>query len=78
MTRRQESGTFGSCLLFETVEDLRRAPAVMQEIFELPLYRTFLAGWQRRPIRTSTLHPNLQEIMLGYSDSNKDSGFLEQ
>lgn len=61
--------------LFETVEDLRRAPAVMQEIFELPLYRTFLSGGKEGQ-QTSTLYPDLQEIMLGYSDSNKDSGFL--
>ncbi len=50
--------------LFETVEDLQRAPRVMQQLFELPLYRTLLAG------------DHLQEVMLGYSDSNKDSGFL--
>ncbi|MDX2099878.1 MAG: phosphoenolpyruvate carboxylase [Leptolyngbyaceae cyanobacterium bins.59] len=63
--------------LFETVEDLKRAPSIMRYLFELPLYRHFLAGGQ--PIEgtpASTLVPNLQEVMLGYSDSNKDSGFL--
>jgi phosphoenolpyruvate carboxylase len=62
--------------LFETVDDLRRAPAIMRELFEIPLYRAALAGGYE----TTTLHPqfsvNLQEIMVGYSDSNKDSGFL--
>ncbi|MEO1339782.1 MAG: phosphoenolpyruvate carboxylase, partial [Cyanobacteria bacterium J06635_13] len=72
--------------LFETVEDLKRAPAVMRELFELPLYRASLAGGyesvstQQNNLggsHTLPLNPrNLQEVMLGYSDSNKDSGFL--
>jgi phosphoenolpyruvate carboxylase len=53
--------------LFETVEDLQRAPAVMERLFEEPFYRELL--------RSDTPMP-LQEVMLGYSDSNKDSGFL--
>lgn len=72
--------------LFETVEDLKRAPEVMRELFELPFYRASLAGGydhvstQQHAIASTTLTPlkpsNLQEVMLGYSDSNKDSGFL--
>lgn len=58
-------GTLFVVPLFETVEDLRRAPSVLEELAELPLYRRYL-----------TCHNNLQEVMLGYSDSNKDSGFL--
>ena len=55
--------------LFETVEDLQRAPEVMEGLFKTPLYRELLpvVGQQKQP---------LQELMLGYSDSNKDSGFL--
>ncbi|WP_206602573.1 phosphoenolpyruvate carboxylase [Cyanobacterium aponinum] len=69
--------------LFETVEDLKRAPEVMTELFELPLYRACLAGGYDNVDKSSSflnlpeLEPkNLQEIMLGYSDSNKDSGFM--
>ena len=55
--------------LFETVEDLQRAPNVMDEVFNLEFYRSYLpkVGDNNKP---------LQELMLGYSDSNKDSGFL--
>tara|TARA_B100001109_G_scaffold5231_1_gene4041 strand:+ start:1 stop:1392 length:1392 start_codon:yes stop_codon:yes gene_type:complete len=55
--------------LFETVEDLKRAPTVMDKLFNLEFYRSYLpkVGDNNKP---------LQELMLGYSDSNKDSGFL--
>lgn len=58
-------GSLSIAPLFETVEDLRSAPPIMSELFELPLYRAYLEN-----------HDHLQEVMLGYSDSNKDSGFL--
>ena len=51
--------------LFETIGDLRAAPGIMARMFEIPLYRALLAS------RGQT-----QEVMLGYSDSNKDGGFL--
>ena len=51
--------------LFETIGDLRNAPAVMAKLFELPPYRALIAA-----------RGDLQEVMLGYSDSNKDGGFL--
>ena len=55
--------------LFETVEDLKAAPAVMERLFSEPFYRQLIAS-------TSPTGKPLQELMLGYSDSNKDSGFL--
>jgi phosphoenolpyruvate carboxylase len=58
-------GSLSIAPLFETVEDLRSAPPIMTELFNLPLYRAYLEN-----------HDHLQEVMLGYSDSNKDSGFL--
>ena len=51
--------------LFETIDDLERAPAVMRSAFALPGYRDIVAG-----------RGDVQEVMLGYSDSNKDGGYL--
>jgi phosphoenolpyruvate carboxylase len=51
--------------LFETIEDLRRAPAIMRELLAMPLIR--------RSVRALG---GVQEVMIGYSDSNKDGGFL--
>jgi phosphoenolpyruvate carboxylase len=51
--------------LFESIADLERCGAMMEEAFRLPLYR----GWVR-------LRGDAQEVMLGYSDSNKDGGYL--
>jgi phosphoenolpyruvate carboxylase len=51
--------------LFESIEDLRNAPAVCTELWQREDYRRLLASWG-----------NWQEIMLGYSDSNKDGGML--
>jgi phosphoenolpyruvate carboxylase len=51
--------------LFETIADLRAAPTAMRTLLSLPVYRKLLG----------THHP-VQEVMLGYSDSNKDGGFL--
>jgi phosphoenolpyruvate carboxylase len=51
--------------LFETIADLKAAPAIMDALFALPLYRRMLAS-----------RGDMQEVMLGYSDSNKDGGFL--
>jgi phosphoenolpyruvate carboxylase len=51
--------------LFETVEDLLNAPKVMSALFENRIYQSHLAK-----------RGNQQQIMIGYSDSNKDGGFL--
>jgi phosphoenolpyruvate carboxylase len=51
--------------LFESIEDLRNAPAVCRELWSRADYRKLLASWD-----------NWQEVMLGYSDSNKDGGML--
>jgi phosphoenolpyruvate carboxylase len=51
--------------LFETIDDLRRAGETMQAAFSLPIYRALVASLAET-----------QEVMLGYSDSNKDGGFL--
>ncbi len=51
--------------LFETIDDLEHCGDVMASAFLLPCYQRWLAsrgGWQ--------------EVMLGYSDSNKDGGFV--
>jgi phosphoenolpyruvate carboxylase len=55
--------------LFETVEDLQGAPAVMERLLREPFYQRLISNG------AESAQP-LQEVMLGYSDSNKDSGFL--
>ncbi len=54
--------------LFETIEDLERAPAIMRDLLAHPGLRHLLVSTERGRA--------LQEVMLGYSDSNKDGGFL--
>ena len=51
--------------LFESIEDLQNAPAVMRELWTSEAYRPLLKSWN-----------NKQEVMLGYSDSNKDGGMI--
>jgi phosphoenolpyruvate carboxylase len=51
--------------LFETIDDLRRAPTVMCRLFENQIYQRQIAA-----------HARLQEVMIGYSDSSKDGGIL--
>ena len=51
--------------LFETIDDLKRCGDVMRSLFDLPLYRRHLSAWG-----------DLQQVMVGYSDSNKDGGFV--
>jgi phosphoenolpyruvate carboxylase len=51
--------------LFETVDDLDAAPRVLAELFALDVYRRHLATCAGE-----------QVVMVGYSDSNKDGGYL--
>ncbi|HLR12511.1 MAG TPA: phosphoenolpyruvate carboxylase [Burkholderiaceae bacterium] len=52
--------------LFETIPDLERGPEIMARWLDLPE----VLG------RIHEVHQGIQEVMLGYSDSNKDGGFL--
>ncbi|HTV09287.1 MAG TPA: phosphoenolpyruvate carboxylase [Candidatus Aquilonibacter sp.] len=52
-------------LLFESIEDLRNAPAICRELWTSDAFRPLLEAWNGR-----------QEVMLGYSDSNKDGGMI--
>ena len=51
--------------LFETIGDLQHCGPIMEALFALPAYRRLLSS-----------RGNVQEVMLGYSDSNKDGGYL--
>jgi phosphoenolpyruvate carboxylase len=51
--------------LFETIDDLQRGARILEDALDVPIYRAMVRG------RGET-----QEIMLGYSDSNKDGGYL--
>src|SRR5262249_54510626 len=51
--------------LFEGIADLEAGPEVLNTLFRIPAYRRIVAGIG-----------DVQEVMLGYSDSNKDGGFL--
>jgi phosphoenolpyruvate carboxylase len=51
--------------LFETIEDLRQCAAIMDQLLSLPEYRRLVDS-----------RGAVQEVMLGYSDSNKDGGFV--
>ena len=51
--------------LFESIEDLRRCPELCRALWTAPDYARLLDSWGRE-----------QEVMLGYSDSNKDGGML--
>jgi phosphoenolpyruvate carboxylase len=60
--------------LFETLDDLEAGPDILQHFFEQPITRRSLeflaANWGGEKL------PRSQQVMLGYSDSNKDSGIF--
>lgn len=60
-----ESSALPVVPLFETIEDLRAAPGIMRALLKTPV--------ARRSVREQG---GTQEVMIGYSDSNKDGGFL--
>jgi len=51
--------------LFESIEDLQNGAAIMRELWSSPVYKPLLESWDHK-----------QEVMLGYSDSNKDGGMI--
>lgn len=59
------TGSIDVIPLFETIDDLQRGAGILQELWDIDLYRNYLE--QR---------DNVQEVMLGYSDSNKDGGYF--
>jgi phosphoenolpyruvate carboxylase len=69
VVRRTEAGDLESPVdlvpLFEAIESLRAAPQAMERLYRSPAYRAHL---EARGMR--------QQIMLGYSDSVKDGGYL--
>ncbi len=63
--RRIESSLFDILPLFEVIEDLRQADKVMEELFDNEAYSMHV-----------NKRNNIQKIMIGYSDSNKDGGIV--
>jgi len=51
--------------LFETIDDLQRGASILEAALDLPVYRSLVRA-----------RSDSQEVMLGYSDSNKDGGYL--
>jgi phosphoenolpyruvate carboxylase len=52
--------------LFETIDDLKMAPQIMTQLYQMPEYRAHLAS-----------RGDKQDIMLGFSDGTKDGGYLK-
>ena len=63
-TQSEPSASVMAVPLFETIGDLEAAPGIMAEWFALP------------EVRGITAERTFQEVMIGYSDSNKDGGYL--
>ncbi len=64
--------------LLETIDDLERGPGLLGELLSEPVYREHLERLrtQERAEGVASCAGPAQEVMLGYSDSNKDGGFL--
>ncbi|ATZ06064.1 phosphoenolpyruvate carboxylase [Corynebacterium striatum] len=52
--------------LFETIDDLKAGARILEQLWAVPFYREHLRA-----------RGDIQEVMLGYSDSNKDGGYLQ-
>ena len=52
--------------LFEFIEDLQAGAGILEKLWAVPVYREHLRS-----------RGDIQEVMLGYSDSNKDGGYLQ-
>ncbi len=61
----EASSPVGIVPLFETIDDLQRGASILEAALDLPVYRALVRS-----------HGDGQEVMLGYSDSNKDGGYL--
>jgi len=64
-SRSVERCTLPIVPLLETITDLRRAPQILKELLAVPLVQRSLHG-----------QGGMQEVMIGYSDSNKDGGYF--
>lgn len=64
-TNAVETCTLPIVPLFETIDDLRAAPAIMRELLANAMVR-----------RSVRAQGGVQDVMIGYSDSNKDGGYL--
>ncbi|SJZ80692.1 phosphoenolpyruvate carboxylase [Sediminibacterium ginsengisoli] len=62
----EEKMTIDIIPLFETIDDLKEAEHIMDQLYQLPFYRTHLKRRNRE-----------QTIMLGFSDGTKDGGYLQ-
>ncbi len=62
---RGPSSPVGIVPLFETIDDLQRGASILEAALDLPVYRALVGSLG-----------DSQEVMLGYSDSNKDGGYL--
>ncbi|MDT5004683.1 MAG: phosphoenolpyruvate carboxylase [Mycobacterium sp.] len=62
---RETYSPVGIVPLFETIDDLQRGSSILEAALDLPLYRSLVDA-----------RGGSQEVMLGYSDSNKDGGYL--
>ena len=62
--------------LYETIDDLQRGPELTGRFLDHPAYRSHLEAVARHAKTLGDSGELFQEIMLGYSDSNKDGGFF--